>query len=260
MPASWGADALLHPPRHGVSKFPKQKFEDVELDVGIKLKGWRFRTELPRKGTVVYLHGLSDNRGSSISIASHFTASGFDVLAYDGRAHGDSGGDACTYGFYEKEDLRRVIDKLDGGPIVVFGASLGAGIALQAAALDPRIALVVAVAPVSDLRAAARERAPFFASRANIDEAFRIAEQRGKFRIDDVSSTAAAAKVHVPVFVLHGATDDQTAPENSQRVFDALTGPKKLVMVPGAGHFDVLTNDAWKQIDDWIEANGPRSR
>jgi hypothetical protein len=32
------------------------------------------------------------------------------VIAYDSRAHGESGGDACTYGFFEKEDLRRVLD------------------------------------------------------------------------------------------------------------------------------------------------------
>ena len=260
MPASWGADALLHPPRRRVSQAPKQKFEDVTFDVGIKLRGWRFRTELPRKGTVVYLHGLSDNRGSSTPIAAHFTARGFDVVAYDGRAHGDSGGDVCTYGFYEKQDLRRVLDQLDGGPIVVFGSSLGAGIALQAAAIDDRIKLVVAVAPISDLKSAAIERAPFFASRANIEKAFRIAEQLGKFRLDDVSPAAAAAKVRAPVIVIHGAADDQTPPVHGQRVFAALAGPKKLVMVPGAGHFDVLTADAWKQIDDWIAANGPPAR
>jgi pimeloyl-ACP methyl ester carboxylesterase len=31
---------------------------------------------------------------------------GFDVIAYDNRAHGNSGGEACTYWFCEKEDLQ----------------------------------------------------------------------------------------------------------------------------------------------------------
>ena len=93
-------------------------------------------------------------------------------------------GHACTYGFYEKKDSSVALDKLGGGPIVAFGISLGAGIALQAAAEHPRIGLVVAVAPISDLRTAAAERAPFFASRANIDEAFRIAEKQAAFRAD----------------------------------------------------------------------------
>ena len=45
-------------------------------------------------------------------MADHFLARGFDVVAYDSRAHGESEGDVCTYGFYEKEDLRRVLDRV----------------------------------------------------------------------------------------------------------------------------------------------------
>jgi uncharacterized protein len=258
MPPAWGANALLHPPRRPVTEVPARKFEKVDLDVGIHLVGWMFRTEQPRRGLLVYLHGLGDNRASGISIAQHFNALGFDVLAYDSRAHGESGGDACTYGFYEKKDLSRAIDKLGGGPIVAFGVSLGAGIALQAAAEDPRIALVVAVAPISDLRTASAERAPFFASRANIDKAFRIAEAEAGFRADEVNPAAAAAKIHAPVLVIHGANDDQTPPAHSERVYRALAGPKKLVLVPGADHYDALTPDVWRQIDDWVAANWRR--
>jgi len=234
------------------------KFEKVDLDVGIHLAGWMFRTEhTPRRGLLFYLHGLGDNRSSGISIAQHFNALGLDVLAYDSRAHGDSGGDACTYGFYEKKDLSGAIDKLGGGPILAFGVSLGAGIALQAAAEDPRIALIVAVAPISDLRTAATERAPFFASRANIDEAFRIAEKQAAFRADQVSPVLAATRIHAPVLVVHGADDDETPPAHSERVYAALAGPKKLVLVPGAHHNDALTADAWRQIDEWIASHWP---
>jgi uncharacterized protein len=258
MPPGWAANALLHPPKRPVTQVPTVKFEKVDLDVGIHLAGWMFRTEHnPRRGLLVYLHGLGDNRSSGISIAQHFNALGFDVLAYDSRAHGDSGGDACTYGFYEKADLSRAVDKLGGGPIVAFGVSLGAGIALQAAAEDPRIALVVAVAPISDLKTAATERAPFFASRANIDEAFRIAERQAAFRADDVNPAAAATRIHAPVMVIHGANDQETPPAHSERVYAALAGPKKLLLVPGADHNDALTADAWRQIDDWIASHWP---
>ena len=114
---------------------------------------------------MVYLHGLGDNRASVLGIAAHFTMMGFDVLAYDSRAQGESGGDACTYGYYEKQDLESRARPAGPGPVIAFGVSLGAAIALQAAAEDPRVALVVALAPFSDLRTAAAERAPFFATR-----------------------------------------------------------------------------------------------
>ncbi len=179
MPPSWGANALLHPPKQTVTRTPTLPFERFDVDAGVKLVGWRFRTPRPRRGTVVYLHGLGDNRGSVMGIAEHFTARGFDVLAYDSRAHGDSGGDVCTYGYYEKHDLARALDRMEPGAVVAFGVSLGAGIALQAAAEEPRLTAVVAVAPISDLKTAASERAPFFASRGNIAEAFRLAEAQG---------------------------------------------------------------------------------
>ena len=72
------------------------------------------------------------------------------MIAYDSRAHGDSQGDACTYGFFEKEDLHRVIDTLGPGPVVLIGTSLGAAVALQEAADDRRVSAVVAAETFSD--------------------------------------------------------------------------------------------------------------
>jgi pimeloyl-ACP methyl ester carboxylesterase len=258
MPPSWGANALLHPARRPVTQAPTGQFENVDLDVGIHLRGWLFRTGRPRRGLVVYLHGVGDNRASGLGVAAHFTALGFDVLAYDGRAHGESGGDACTYGFYERRDLARVIDKMGGGPVLAFGVSLGAAVALQTAAEDPRIALLVTVAPFSDLWTAASERAPFFASRGNIEEAFRLAEAQANFRADDVNPAKAAVQIRAPVLVIHGAEDHETPPAHSERVFRALAGPKRRVLVPGAHHNDALTADAWREVDAWVAAHWPQ--
>ncbi len=86
---------------------------------------------------------------------------------------------------------------------------MGAAIALQAAADEPRVAAVVAVASISDLRTAANERAPFFASRGNIEEALRIAEQQGKFVVAEVSPVAAARQIRAPVLLIHGERDER---------------------------------------------------
>ena len=162
------------------------------------------------------------------------------MIAYDSRAHGESEGNACTYGFYEKEDLRRVLDRVDTKPIVVMGFSLGAAVALQAAAVDRRIAAVMAVSPFSDLRTVGSERAPFFASKGNISDAFKLAEDEGKFRADDVSPMAAAADITAPTLTIHGERDDETPPAHSRRIFAALRGPKRLIVVPNADHDRVL--------------------
>jgi len=254
MPPSWGANALLHPQRRPMTRVPDQVFEAVEFDgAGVKLKGWWFHAG-GKRGTIVVLHGVADNRGASVGIARRFTARGFDVVAYDSRAHGESGGDACTYGFYEKEDLRRVLDRVGARPIVLFGFSMGAAIALQEAAIDPRVAAVVAVSSYSDLRTAAIERVPFFASKGNVDDAFRLAEAEGKFRVDDVSPVAAAARITAPTLLIHGEKDDETPAAHSQRIFAALHEPKRLIVVPDAKHNHVLDAQVWADIDAWLDA------
>jgi uncharacterized protein len=257
----WAAAALLHPPRirldRGFLENDVRRQEFTLRGEGVALMGWRFSAQSksrPRpRGTVVYLHGVADNRASSRGPAERLTALGFDVIAYDSRAHGDSEGQFCTYGYYEKQDLQRVIDAIDRRPIVVIGTSLGAAVALQAAAEDARIDAVVAAESFSDLRTVATERAPRFLPSVLVRRAFAEAEARGRFDVDEVSPVRAAARINVPVMIVHGAVDRETPPEHSRRIYDALTGRRTLVMVDGAGHNQSLGAATWRRIERWLD-------
>lgn len=254
MPASWGAGALLHPSRRPLTMARPAEAQDFTFSSGgLKLKGWLFTASGARRGTMVYLHGSADNRASGVYIAERFLARGFDALVYDSRAHGESEGNTCTYGYFEKHDLSRAIDGLHAQPIVVVGVSLGAAVALQAAAEDSRIAAVVAVSSFSDLRTVAKERAPFIASSSNIEAAFKLAEEQAQFKVDEASPLRAAPRVRAPVFLVHGQADVETPPTHSQRLFVALQGERRLLLVPGAGHNDALRPDVWGQIDPWLD-------
>jgi uncharacterized protein len=249
-----GAGGLLHPGRRHVHGPPPEHCQDASVDSdGILLQGWRCGATSRRVGTLVYLHGIADNRTSVAGIVPRFVPRGFDVVAFDSRAHGESAGEACTYGFFEKQDLRRIIDTVPAGPIVLLGTSLGAAIALQEAPGDARVSAIVAVETFSDLRTVAAERAPWFFTGPIIRRAFRLAEQQGHFAVDDVSPVHAAGAIGVPVLLIHGAADLDTPPEHSRRVFDALRGPKRLIIVAGAGHNGSLTSDSWKAIEQWLD-------
>lgn len=253
MPPSWGAGALLHPPRRALPLPRPTDAQDVTLQgYGVVLRGWLFRKPQVSRGTVIFLHGSADNRASGIGAARHLLQRGFTVLAYDSRAHGESEGRACTYGFFEKRDLHRVIDSVGERPIILLGTSLGAAVALQAAADDDRIGGVIAVAAFSDLRTVATERAPFFATRSEIDQAFRAAEQQAGFTVDAVSPVAAAPRIRAPVLLIHGANDRETPPEHSCRIYQALRGDKRLLIVPRRGHNDAITSEVWKILDEWM--------
>jgi pimeloyl-ACP methyl ester carboxylesterase len=253
-PSSWAAGALLHPFRRPVDRVPSGPVETITVESdGVTLKGWRFGVRGEPRGTLVFLHGVADNRAAGIGIAERFTARGFDVIAYDSRAHGESTGNACTYGYYEKKDLSRVIDTVGRTPVIVVGHSLGAAVALQAAADDSRISSVVALETFSDLRTVARERAPFVLTRGMIANAFAEAETRGAFKVDEVSPVSAAPLIRVPVLLVHGANDSETNADHSRRVFEALRGPKELIIVPGAGHNGSLNHAVWARIEGWID-------
>lgn len=249
------ASGLLYPYRVTAVADTPDGCEEHQLTVdAMRLSGWRCTTPAnPRRGTIVYLHGIADNRSSSAGVIGRYLPRGFDVLAYDSRAHGRSGGDVCTYGFYEKHDLRRIVDTAAPGRIILFGTSLGAAIAFQEAADDPRISTIVAAEVFSDLRTVALERAPFILPGWVVDRAFAIAEQRGEFRVDEVSPRAAAERLHLPVLLIHGAEDRDTPPAHSKRVHEALRGPKRLLLVEDAGHNASLSAPTtWDVIDEWI--------
>lgn len=251
-----GAMVLLHPfKRPMTSPLPAFCEEKTFEGEGVKLKGWFAPAEGHRRGTVIYLHGIADNRASGAGVMERFRKRGFDVIAYDSRAHGQSDGEVCSYGVFEKQDLHRVLDTVAPGPIVLLGGSLGAAVALQEAAEDARVSTVVAVDCFSDLRTVATERAPFLFTRGTIEKAFKLVAQQGHFLVDTASPLEAARSIRVPVLLIHGAEDRDTKPDHSRRLLAALAGPKRLILVPGASHGKSLgEKGVWQEIDAWIDA------
>jgi pimeloyl-ACP methyl ester carboxylesterase len=250
-----GAGALLHPHRTAVRIEPPAGCNNVTFAGGAgALRGWRCPAVRDRIGTLVYLHGVADNRSSGAGILTRFAAQGFDAVAYDSRAHGESDGSICTYGYFEKDDLQRVLDAVGAGPVVLIGNSLGAAVALQHASRDPRVRAVIAVEAFSDLRTVATERAPFIFSKRLIEASFKRAQHLSGMDVDAVSPMSAAREITVPTLIIHGENDVETRPAHAQRIFNSLAGPKRLILVPGASHNRSLRGDLWLEIDAWILA------
>ena len=218
------------------------------------LTGWHCQAGTTNhRGTIVFLHGIAGNRDSAAGVVDRFLPLGFNVIAYDARAHGSSSGDLCTYGYHEKYDLRRIIAEIGASRVFLIGHSLGAAVALQAAAIEPAVRGVVAVSTFADLRTIATERddvrgLPSWLVEWGITQV----ERTGNFDVDATSPLRAAASINVPVLLIHGAEDRRPPPAHSERVLAALRGDKELVVVPGAGHFDVLGHETWSRIEQWL--------
>jgi hypothetical protein len=218
---------------------------------GYRLYGWYIDAEKDYKGTIIYLHGVGDNKISGLPLAKLFHDHGFNVVMYDSRAHGESEGKYCTFGYYEKHDVVRAIDwtleheRSKGrtpGRIGVFGTSMGAAIAIQAAGIESRIESVVAEGCFTNLRTITVDyqkrllRLPWHFLR-NI--AIKRAEGIAKFSHHDVSPLKAVPGVRAPILFIHGTADTFIKYQYSQKLYAAANQPKELFLVDLANHTDL---------------------
>ncbi|MEM6883964.1 MAG: alpha/beta hydrolase [Verrucomicrobiota bacterium] len=249
----WGVPALLQPYRKPLPEKPAIATEIEWKNSDVVIRGWLFPSQAKQKATLIYLHGVADNRAGVIGLAKHFCPLGFDVIAYDSRAHGTSGGTACTYGFHEHEDLKIIIESIDHGPVILCGSSMGAAVALLTAEHHPDIRALVLLEIFADLRSAIRSRVPSFIGDHFINVIVDEAEKAALFDIDQVSPLRAAENVSIPTLLIHGTEDKATPPDHSRKVYLALQGEKELILIEGAGHSQIGSYDqTWEAIEKWV--------
>jgi alpha-beta hydrolase superfamily lysophospholipase len=225
---------------------------NVQATDGVTLKGWKVRPAAANRDWVLLYHGVSDNRTGDIGHAEFLLRHGYRVLMMDSRDHGESGGDMATYGWKERYDTVAIADALYASEKVrhlyALGVSLGGAIALQSAAVEPRIEAVVAEASFANLREVSYDYAGLHAGswlgrtlfRPAPVLAMRSVEKEGGFKPEDVSPEKAVAARTFPVLLICGTRDSTIPCRHSERIYKAASGPKTLWVVRGARHAAAL--------------------
>jgi uncharacterized protein len=259
------APFILHPVRHEITAkeitsadkaFAQLGATRIDLVAtapdGVILRGWKVRAAHLNGEWVLLLHGRSQNRLSMMGYAKLLLTSGYSVVMMDARAHGESGGTISTYGHVERYDVKAVMDALTAGESVdhayALGESMGAAVALQAAAVDPRIEGVIAEGAFRNLHEVIFDYAglrwnaflgkTIFRPVAML--AVHEAEQKGGFRFDDVSPEASVAERRFPVMLISGLRDHNIPKRHAEAIYHAACGPKELWLVPRAQHQGAL--------------------
>jgi hypothetical protein len=218
----------------------------LEVESGITLRGFLFRCTGPgpARGLVVYHHGIWDACRPRLQLAQDLTPRGFDVLLYDSRGHGQSGGRFCTYGQCESADLLCVLNTLGsrGLPVsrvAIVGHSMGAATAVYAAVRDSRIRALVLEACYRDLRTSIRDYARLwipFLPEFIIRQAESWAASRAGFDLTSLSPLKLLPALTIPVLFVHGTADRRIKPAYAQECFNATPQPRELHWIEGARH------------------------
>ena len=218
---------------------------DVEVEHDLWLRGWFIHGSGPPHGTVVLLHGHASCKESVFPLAKLLAEHGYNSLAYDSRAHGESGGTYCTFGYYEHADCSHFLDAAqsrfpDLGPVAIQGESFGGAVALQTLAEDRRFRCGIVQSTFADLReqvdADARAWVHFFEP-PRMDTILHRAGEIAHFPAEAVQPAQAARSVRCPVLLIHGTGDGRIPVENGERIFANLQTPGcEWYPVPRAGH------------------------
>lgn len=223
---------------------------DVATRDGLKLACWFIpAVDAPAKGTVVILHGFSGSKEQMRDQYRLIAVHGWNAVVYDSRAHGESGGEFCSYGHKEKEDVGGVISQTreqfgDLGPVAVLGVSYGGAVALQALAVNPDIHCGISISSFCRLEDVARVH---FRAVAPFEEDWifhRIlsnGERLAGFRVQDVQPIAAAKQIHQPVLVIHGTNDELCPISEARHLFENIpAAQKQWYEANGSDHAGVL--------------------
>ena len=210
-------------------------YEGYELHVSY------YPADTPSDKYVIISHGYTDNRFGNLKYMRLYLPLGYNIIIYDLRGHGENAPAATTYGIREAVDLMHVIDdtvnRYNPGVLGLHGESLGAATTVTCLKYLPPVDFAVADCPFADIKNVLKKGlkdSPF--SPVIIALGSFGAQLKYHVSFSDMTPVDAVTENKIPLLLMHGTADDFIVPENSQRIYDATKGPKKICFIENAGH------------------------
>lgn len=192
---------------------------------------------------ILYFHGNAGDLSGWQFVAEDLLPSGLSIFIIDYRGYGKSTGSISEKGLYADADaaFQFLVEKkkIKSDSIVIYGRSVGTGVAVDLASRKKCAGLVLE-SSYSSLATLANEKVPFF---------FPSFYLRAKF-----NNLKKINQVSAPVAFLHGADDTLIPPAHSQILFEAFRGRKTFVLIEKGQHNDL---HGFHEYKDFINATLP---
>lgn len=194
-----------------------------------RLSGWFVHSESkPALATVIFFHGQAGNIANVESLGERLASLGFDALLFDYRGYGRSEGEMTNErDMYADADAAYdyVVSERGTPPerVMLYGHSLGTAAAVDLASRR-RCGAIILESGISSASDMASVRLPWLP---------KWFYPLGRNRFESARKLATVA---CPVLVAHGEPDNVVPTEEGRALYSAAREPKKLIIVPGAGH------------------------
>ena len=220
---------------------------NIKTKDSINIKAWYIPAKRSSNITLILLHGINADKSQNLGFAKLLSDNNINCLLPDMRAHGESTGNYCTYGFYEKYDVLTIIDYIikfrgENEIIGIWGTSLGGAIALQTMAIDKRIKFGIIESTFASLKEIVEDYTLQYAH-INLnflaDASLIKAEQIGKFDASKVKPEISALYATQLILYIHGDNDKKINIKYGYRIFKNLKSTDKtFYVVKGGGHYN----------------------
>ncbi len=206
---------------------------------GLDLAGW-YRAAEGDRPTILYFHGNGGHLGLRADKVRPLLDAGYGLLLAGYRGYGGNPGHPSEAGLIA--DGRGALDWLAGQGVpaervVLYGESLGGGVAVPLAVAVP-VAGLVLEAPFTSIAEVAQRHYPFLPARWLVRD-----------RYDNLS---AIGRIRSPLLVIHGERDEVTPFALGRRLFDAAPEPRRLAAIPGGRHNDLHARGAMRFVLEFL--------
>lgn len=234
------------PQRPALSAAAAEYYSEVTLTTadGLDLLAWYAPPGHDQAAVLVYFHGNAELIGDRAGKLVPYLEAGHGALLVEYRGYGGNPGRPSEAGLYA--DGHAALDWLAGhgvaaARVVVYGSSLGSGVAVELAA-SRKLAALVLEAPFTSLVAVGKRAYPWLPVRLLTHDRF--------------DSLAKMPRLEAPIFIVHGE-DDSIVPAAMGRAILAAAPPASQgLFVAGLGHNELLAIGAPDEVMAWLASLG----
>jgi uncharacterized protein len=208
---------------------------------GERLVAWYGKAR-PGQPTILYFHGNAGGLADRAPRVQRFMGEGWGVYMLAYRGYGGSTGSPSEAANVADARLAYgalVQEGVEPASIVLYGESLGTGVAVRIATERPAAGLILD-APYTSVVEIAAQAYFYLPVRYLLSDRYETRKY--------------IAQVRMPLLILHGERDAVIPVANGRELFRLANEPKRLATFPNAGHSDIYVNGnpALDAVRDWV--------